>query len=493
MYHKKYQKYKIKYLKKKGQNGGTYYYSKIYSFLKASFSSINDNYIKEFAQKVASIAKKNDYIDGLFLDLFSIKQLDINWLIREIIENKDQLFLFFLDNIVNTNFKDSNGNNILNLFISETINSIKNNCENIDENNYISILNILVSKGINIFEFNDDHVSPLILSLLNVKYVNIFRSIINNQNIMNLDDNDFNKITFLVSNNNINILNNKTLKYIESNNGAYVSLYQIANLYYNYQIVDQLFNSNMANQQFYYKILEKINLKKQVFGPLWIQNIYQLRTSIITLLKQSHNDIIKLQSIIPIGKIDRFDIIEYNGKKWLVKPGIDRYFGAKHLKQYGAPVITKKLLKIGNDLNLDIKIEIDINKYPIQQIINISINNFYTLSELIEEKFKPDLSQCIKWWDYGFYDNYQDNCSSYEYIDKESNNKIKKTIIIDTDTDKNFYDNCDSISRFDNTAETKECKNNKINFGRFLGYIYNVNNKKHKVHMIISIDELDLN
>lgn len=455
MYQKKYEKYKTKYLNTKPTFDRTYYYNEIYDFIKRTFG---DNDAKDFVEAILKFIEENGSTS------FVSKNIPIDtYLFFHLLIMNPPLLDTFLKNIINVeNYIDSNGNNIINLFIDAIENNIKRNPLvfysdknltladfTLDDNKINAILEKIIIKN-NIFELNNADVSPFIKILLEkTKRFNLILSYADIK-INTLEKLDLNYLVYQIYKNNTLAL---SIEDIDKTNIPI--LYQIANLHCKYAVAKSIYESyaGIDYQQYIVALISQVNRLEQVYDPLWLYNVDQIRNSIVNMLQSAKNDIVFVPMIKPIDSIDRFSVVEIDGKRWIVKPGIDRYFGAKHLEKYGIPVVNKKLIKIGDDDTINVSININPTKFPNQPIIKIDVENFFTLAEVIESKLKPKLADCRQYWKYGFFDNEKDNCA--EYYNKSTNKK--ETIIIDTDMEKNFYDSCGRLHKYHEVHNTQHC------------------------------------
>lgn len=226
-----------------------------------------------------------------------------------------------------------------------------------------------------------------------------------------------------------------------------ITINQVANIYKNYYVVDRYYDKYVSDdiKKTIEKIRTLVNKDRQVAPPLWLDNVSQMRDSIKKWFESvPAEDMIWAESIekleIITGGQGRFTMIKLNGKRWIVKDGFGRYFGARHLKQHGLNAANKKLLFLSKDV-YTFDVTIRTSDYPI--IAHPECYNIYCLTELVPGGHHPGSASCPYELlsKYGFYDKGNDNC----FIRKTSEGKYGY-IVIDTELNKNFYDNGDDAT-----------------------------------------------
>lgn len=479
-YENKYAKYKKKYLNLRLVGG--FASDEIYAFIKSTFAHNNadDTSIKDFSEAVSEFSEriKSQYF------LNRRQKIDTNLFLDLLLINP-QLLNTFVEKICNIEtYTDTDGNNILNLLIDQIAtnkkrdNRIRYNAtvdHRLTDDKIGAILDKSI-RGNNIFELNKFNISPFIKVVL--KKMKDFNIILKYADIkINLlEKHDLNYLVYCIYKNN-------SLDMDMVGQNRILILYQIANLYSRYDIVRELYDriGNEYHAEISYYI-SGVNRLEQVYDPLWLYNVDQIRNSIIAMLKSAKSDIVVVPAIEPIFTIDRFSVVEIDDKRWIVKPGIDRYFGAKHLRKYGAPVAQKKLIKIGSDDTINVSININTNNFPVQQMVTIDVSNFFTLSEVIEGKLSPNLGNCVQYWKYGFFDNEKDNCA--QHYNKRTNQF--ETIIIDTDMEKNFYDSCGRLDKFQDVTNVEACEDRAAAYKSIFSEIYDAWEYKFTIQLAMT-------
>lgn len=420
------------------QHGGTNISGELQDALKKiSRNNIDSHKFDIFMAKLSNLV--DEYPDELMTEilsmspniLFNYAAIDIKWFdyfLTEIVGDTSNIYNDIYNDIYSGLYEIENyipsEEHVCNIFKRLLAHKIPINYDNVN-NLYLHLVKIGHTRRLN--PVKDRH-DKCILDEID-KYIEndsniLAKELMYTRNGLKIEPSSNNKVIYMMAN--------------LSNN------YFVSNYFYEQYIPD---NIKSAIRH----IETKINKKEQVVPPFWLDNIYQMKNRVIAWMTSvDSDDIVRIHHLNELEKIDSvagFSMVLIQGRKWLVKPDFTRYFGARHLRANGANVVNKKLLFIG-DNEKQFNLSINVDNYPFGQICDITCDNIMCLSEYVDKPFAGDMNsanfQCHKYWNYGFYDNFLDNC--YSYIDDDKNPQY---IIIDTDTDKNFYDSAGRRDRDD--------------------------------------------